>query len=162
MENRFQGKVKWLLAAPAVLWLAGCEGATDVERAIEEILAADRAFSALSVAEGTHAAFDQYMAEDATIYRDKAHPFTGRAAILALFAQGGETVLSWEPTFATAAESADLGYSLGLYVYTYADSMGEQQQSRGYYITIWQRQSDRSWKYVFDSGVRAPPRYGPS
>ena len=138
-----------------VLLLTGCETAEDTDRAKREIFAADRAFAELSVTEGMATAFLQNMDENPTIYQEGAHPFTGREAINALYANTGDGSLDWEPTFAEVAASGDLGYSLGRYVYTYRDSVGEDQKSQGYYVTIWKKQADGSWKYVFDSGVQA-------
>jgi ketosteroid isomerase-like protein len=126
------------------------------ETAREELLATDRRFSRLSIAEGAQVAFDQFMAEEAIVYRDGAAPFVGREAILSLFPPTATGRLSWEPYFAAAGEGGNLGYTLGRYTYTASDASGEGQTSHGYYVTIWRRQEDGSWKYVFDSGVQAP------
>ena len=134
--------------------LAGCAQERDRESELADLLEADRRFSELSVEKGAYKAFDRFMAEDAVLYRDLAHPIRGRAAIRESMTGGG--TLRWEPFFADISESADLGYTLGEYAYTVADSLGVPGTSTGYYVSIWKRQADGSWKYVFDTGVRSP------
>jgi ketosteroid isomerase-like protein len=132
----------------------GCTQEPDREAELAELLETDRRFSELSVEKGTLEAFDTFMADDAILYRDGAHPFRGRAAIREAIAGNG--TLRWEPFFADISESADLGYTLGEYAYTTADSLGVPSTSTGYYISVWKLQPDGSWKFVFDSGIRSP------
>lgn len=140
-----------------VILLAGCQGTGDPELARQEIQAADRAFAQLSVSTGMTAAFSNYAATDAVIYRDRMHPIQGPDNIRSLFTPTPAGTLSWEPTRVEVAATGDLGYSLGEYTYTYADSLGGSQTSRGYYVTIWRKQVDGTWRYVFDTGITAPP-----
>jgi len=134
---------------------AGCcqEDAMDMETARESMLAADREFSKLSVEQGMYNAFDTYMDDNATIYREGQHPYTGREAIRPLFPQEGGGTLAWEPFMAEIAESGDLGYTLGKWTYTLTAEDGSESISQGYYVSIWKKQADSSWKYVFDTGV---------
>jgi len=106
----------------------------------------------MSVEKGMQAAFDYYMAENAVIYRPEAKVFDGREAILPLFPADKSSTLEWKPTFVDVAASGDLGYTLGTYILTYADAEGNKKQGSGHYVTIWKRQKDGSWKYVFDTG----------
>lgn len=135
--------------------MVGCSRDMNRERMTERLLEADRAFSRFSIERGTAAAFDRFAAEEAVIFRDHRHPITGREAIRELL-QGSGGTLRWEPYFADLAGSGDLGYTLGKYDHTYTDETGEEQHSYGYYVTIWKKQPDGSWKYVFDSGIEAP------
>jgi len=58
--------------------------------------------------------------------------------------------LRWEPMYARAAESGELGYTYGTWeLKINADS---SNISRGTYVTIWKRQPNGEWKYVLDSG----------
>ena len=61
-----------------------------------------------------------------------------------------------KPSKAEIAESGDLGYTLGKYEYTEKTTDGEETKSNGYYVSIWKKNKDGSWKYVFDSGITAP------
>ena len=152
-------KLLTLLAALCLITVSCAEKETvDFEAARQSMIEADKAFSLMSVEEGMRPAFDYYMDDNATMYRDGMDPITGREDILSLYPppdnQAG--ILSWEPFFAEISESGDLGYTLGKYVYTVTDTLGVDSESYGYYVTIWKKQPDGSWKYVFDTGVNGP------
>jgi len=157
-------KMKYIAAfLMAVIFIAGCgqKPSADIKDTKEALLRADREFSQMSVDKGMHAAFGSFMAEDATVYQDGSDPVTGREDILELYVPetDQEGTLSWEPFFADAGTGGDIGYTLGRWSYSAADSTGQRvEKGYGYYVTIWKRQADGSWKYVFDSGVQGPAR----
>ena len=119
----------------------------------EEILAADRAFAALSKEKGALAAFAAYAADDAVLYRPKQEPIEGRDALIAVMETDPEGTLEWMPKTVTAAASGDLGFTRGTFVYRPAAGPG----AIGWYVSIWQRQAGGDWKFVFDSGIATGP-----
>lgn len=62
----------------------------------------------------------------------------------------GEAQLQWSPNFIDVAESGDLGYTYGTYTFTYRDTSGVIRESRGIFHTVWKRQPDGSWRFVWD------------
>lgn len=140
-----------------ILVIAGCSPVVNVENERENMLEADRAFSRLSVESGIYEAFDQFMADSAMMLRDQSHPIIGRERIRDLFTPPPEGTLEWEPIHAYVAASGDLGYTVGRYTYTSADTTGEAATAGGYYVTIWKKQTDGSWKYVLDAGTDGIP-----
>ena len=52
--------------------------------------------------------------------------------------------------FVEISKSGDLGYTYGEYIYSYQDSIGNQQKETGVFNTIWKLQKDGTWKYVKD------------
>ena len=128
----------------------------DIEQEKQSLLQADRDFSALSVKKGSRVAFDRFMADSAVMLRPNAEPFRGREAIRSLFPARSTGTLAWEPYFADIAAAGDLGYTLGAYTYTFTDTEGKERVGAGNYITIWKKQSDGTWKYVFDTGQEGP------
>jgi ketosteroid isomerase-like protein len=126
------------------------------ERARQSLLEADRAFCRLSLTTDVPTAFGLTMAEGATLLRTGLEPMTGREAILAHFAAWPGGTLRWEPTFADVAASGDLGYTLGTYEYRATSAEGQPEVSTGHYVTIWRKQADGSWKFVFDTGCSGP------
>ena len=145
-----------LIVVTGLFVLAGCSQTPDINQAKQSLLDVDRVFSTMSVDSGLYQAFDHFMADSATILRDNAHPIMGREAIRELYAGAGGT-LSWEPIFADVSRSADLGYTIGKYKYVLTDTTGAERVSDGYYITIWKKQPDGQWKYVFDTGTSGTP-----
>ncbi|UNY99122.1 nuclear transport factor 2 family protein [Zhouia spongiae] len=58
--------------------------------------------------------------------------------------------IHWEPVKVEVAESGDLGYSLGTYVLTMQDSLGNEIKDYGKYVTIWKAYNDSLWKVSVD------------
>jgi len=146
-------------ASGALLSLSiyGCGVKTDMQRARESLMQTDRQFSELSIEKGALAAFDRFMSDDAVIFRNRVDPVVGRDPIRALMASDTAGTLIWEPYFADVAASGDLGYTLGRYEAGYTDSAGVGRTAYGKYVTIWKKQPDGTWRFVFDTGSSSPP-----
>ena len=115
------------------------------------LLQTDSDFSAMSVKEGMFKAFLFYIAEDGVILRNNSFPDKGKESLTKRFAGKSDTafILSWEPVFEKISESGDLGYTFGIHTNT---DKSTGKISKGTYITIWQKQTDGSWKFVLDTG----------
>ncbi|HKC42128.1 MAG TPA: hypothetical protein VKC15_21475 [Gemmatimonadales bacterium] len=116
-----------------------------------ELLAADSAFAALSVARGAQAAFLSVAANEAILLGPPGAPMThGRDAIGAAFAEfPADAVLDWAPVTAVIAGSGDLGCTVGE-----ASILARHSYSK--YLTVWKRQADGAWKFVADGGNARP------
>ena len=60
-------------------------------------------------------------------------------------------VIRWQPLHAEVAASGDLGYTWGV-----AESAAAKDgpfKPYGIYVTIWKRQADGKWKFVYDSAT---------
>lgn len=117
-----------------------------------EVLQADSAFAALSVASGAQTAFLAYAADNAISFGGGAEITQGRAAIGANFnGFPAGAVLEWRPVAAQIAPSGDLGCTVG-------EARISSLNHYSKYLTIWRRQADKSWKFVADGGnVRPAP-----
>ena len=135
--------------------LGGCADIMDKEKTIEELMNTDRTFSELSLEQGSVLAFYHYMADDGIVLPQQGHPLN-KGSYGERLAQAREkpaqTILTWEPIKADVAESADMDYTHGKYELVTTDSTGCRNKTYGYYITIWKKQPDGSWKFVFDTG----------
>ena len=102
--------------------------------------------------EGIPKAFLNFADEDAVLLRnDKV--IEGKKAIAHYFDErknSDKISLTWEPNFIEVAASGDLAYTYGEYVVTIIDSTGKENSSRGIFHTIWKRQPDGKWKFVWD------------
>jgi ketosteroid isomerase-like protein len=121
-----------------------------------KLLKADRDFSDMSVREGMFSAFLFYIADDGVILRDNSFPSKGKQALRERFSGKSDTsfVLSWEPLYEKISDSGELGYTYGIHS-TLDKATG--QITKGTYITIWQRQTDGSWKFILDTGTQGLP-----
>ena len=116
-----------------------------------KMIETDRAFAEMCETQGQKAAFKAYMADSAVLLRPQAFPIEGKKAINVLLENldDSDYTLTWEPLYVEMASSADLGYTYGTYTLKYKNSEKEEQ---GTYTSIWQKQANKQWKWVLDTG----------
>ena len=121
------------------------------EQWIQEIMQTEKEFSDLSVREGVPKAFLAFAAEDAVLKRGSTL-VVGRQEIEERFKnqEVSNSILEWEPDFVDVSSSGDLGYTYGHYNVTSTDSLGNKEESTGFFHTVWKRQKDGTWKFVWD------------
>jgi len=126
----------------------------DISIEKERMIKTDREFSRMSVKEGAPVAFDAYMAENAIMLRNGTGPLTGRDAINKNFENFPKNAtLKWKPIMAEISQSGDFGFTIGDWELSTVDPNGHEKKGFGNYISIWKKQPDGSWKFIFDSGT---------
>lgn len=60
--------------------------------------------------------------------------------------------IDWRPVIADAAQSGDLGYTIGTAEIHFTGKDGKIETRPGKYLTVWKKQKDGSWKVVADLG----------
>ena len=117
-----------------------------------EILETEQNFAKMASEEGIDRAFLFYAADDAVLMRNN-QLVIGKNAIRNHFnnQNSNEDVsLTWEPDFIDVAKFGDLGYTYGKYIFTSTDSNGNKVESNGVFHTVWKRQADGNWRFVWD------------
>jgi ketosteroid isomerase-like protein len=103
--------------------------------------------------EGIPEAFLAYSAEDVVLLRNNTL-IIGKEALKESYSNSesetGKVSLTWKPDFVDVASSGDLGYTYGKYVYTTTDSIGNKNVVEGIFHTVWKKQPDGKWKFVWD------------
>ena len=115
---------------------------SQVEEFRKALLDADRQFSELSIEKGTATAYMLILTPDARILRIGILPLVGTKEIAEYFSQK-PTQQKWEPSFSDASAAGDLGY-------TYGSITNDGKAEKSYYMRIWKKQADGSWKVVLD------------
>lgn len=116
-----------------------------------ELVAADKAFCAMSVREGPKAAYLYYITTDGKLQASDTR--IGADAVGTTFMQLPPAArLSWEPSFVDVAASGDLGYTWGRYQLTLPNVVkGAAPVTRmGTYVTVWRRQPGGGWKFALN------------
>jgi ketosteroid isomerase-like protein len=118
------------------------------------VVAAERAFAADGLAMGVRDSFLKHAAPEGIVLSPE--PTLARAAFQAPKPKGPSLV--WWPLWAGIARSGDLGFTTGPYT--------SDGKPGGYYFTVWAKQPDGSWKWLFDGGppsdsAGAPPQGAP-
>lgn len=119
-----------LLASPAL--------AAPVDPA--PVVAAERAFAADGLAMGVQASFLKHSAPEGIVLAPE--PLLAKAVFGQPRPNGAPLV--WWPLWAGIARSGDLGFTTGPYT--------RDGKPGGYYFTVWAKQPDGSWKWLFDGG----------
>ena len=130
--------------------LAACASPPPPQTAnADAIVAAERAFAAEAAERGWAAAFRRWAAADAiTLSPDPVNAQENLAQVPG----DGETTLDWRPAYAGVSQSGDFGFTTGPF------QIRGREGIVGHYFTVWRRQRDGSWKWIFDAGtgVRDP------
>ena len=118
---------------------------------LASLIEAERSFSRMSDERGIREAFLTWLAPDSLVFRPE--PVNG----LQTYRRADPydpAVLTWEPEVAEVSASGDLGYTSGPYVYRPGRRM--QPTAFGYYVSVWVKRPDGSWKVKYDLGVTCP------
>jgi ketosteroid isomerase-like protein len=136
------------------LFLTACTTGVNksrIETARKEIAETERAFEAMAKEKGLSEAFSYY-ADSAAALNRGSYVVHGKDSIR-LFYQApryNEVHLEWKPDFVEVSASADLGYSYGKFTFTTHDSAGQVIVSKGIFHTVWKKQADGQWRFVWD------------
>jgi ketosteroid isomerase-like protein len=116
-----------------------------------EVRDAEAAFAAMVRERGVGEAFLHFAAADAVLNRND-RLIKGKPAIREYFA--GQTLrdvkLEWTPEFVDVSASGDLAYTYGPYTFSAKDAEGKPVAAEGIFHTVWKRQPDGVWKFVWD------------
>jgi ketosteroid isomerase-like protein len=154
LRRRFSHVLVAMSVGSAVLSLTVACGKTAASRADSEqaIRAADSAWATAFNAKRLDESV-AVVSSTGSVLAPNAPIATGTNAVRELF-KGfmalPDLKITWQPTEVHAAESGELGYSVGTYEMSFKDPTGKTVVDQGKYGTVWQKQSDGRWKVVLD------------
>lgn len=124
--------------------LAACTQPAGTAPDASPVIAAERAFAGAASQGGWVEAFEAYSADDALIIA--AQPISAHQSLAGIDpANRGDTSLTWAPEFAGISRGGDIGFTTGPY--------NGGGAAFGQYFTVWRRQADGSWKWIYDGGT---------
>jgi len=123
----------------------------DLEAIKQEVRTAEKAFASMAAIDGVPAAFTHFAADDVVMLRGK-RLVKGKAELREYFSSQpfSEVKLNWEPDFVDVAASGDLAYTYGSYTFSAKDSSGQVLSDTGYFHTVWKKQPEGHWRFVWD------------
>lgn len=118
----------------------------------EAITKAEKDFETMAAEKGIAEAFGFFADTGAVIKRGNDSLIRGKEAIRNFYAAAYFKTASvkWSPDFVEASEDGSMGYTFGQYVWQSKDSTGKINEAHGVFHTVWKKQEDGSWKYVWD------------
>ncbi len=137
-----------------VIVLAGCKhAATDKSGdAKKEIAQTEKDFEKMAAEKGVAEAFAYYADSTAVMRGNEDSVITGKNAIKDIFVGDHfkNATVKWSADFIDAASSGELGYTYGKYRWEFKDSTGKITERKGIFHTVWKKQKDGSWRFVWD------------
>jgi ketosteroid isomerase-like protein len=146
-RNTLTGFALALLASPV---LAQSPRTIDRQVALDSLLGAEKAFADDAALKGIRDSFLDFLADDGVLFRPD--PVNGKEYLRSHPPAPG--FLSWVPASSEISLGGDLGYNTG--PYEYREKAGDKEADSGQFATVWQRQTDGSWKVLVDLGTAGP------
>jgi ketosteroid isomerase-like protein len=130
-------------------------------KALEGMIASERAFARLAQDRNIREAFITYLLDDAITFSPA--PEKGRASWQKRkeppAREPGKlppVSLLWAPVSGDASIAGDMGYSTGPFVVR--DNSGKRPEDHGLFFSVWKKQPDGQWRVALDIGVPTPER----
>lgn len=123
-----------------------------------ELAKMEDAFCAMAKEKGILAAFEYFAAPDVAFVDTDPRRFRGLAAVRERIGpdQPGVSV-TWSAMFTDVSDDGTLGYNWGRYEWRSPGPDGKERVRTGFFLTIWKRQPDGTWRYVMDNGAPDKP-----
>lgn len=129
------------------------EATVDIEKCKKEILQTEKEFETMAAEKGIKEAFLYYAADDVALNRFNL-VYKGKKQLTIYFdyvkLDKAQAKLKWTPDFVDVAASGDMGYTYGKYSISVMDSTNKEVTKKGVFHTVWKKQKDGSWKFVWD------------
>lgn len=138
----------------AAFFIVSCKNKQPGEKdvAVKEIAASEKAFEQMAAEKGLAEAFSFFADSLAVIKRGNDSLIKGKAGIRNFYNAANflQARVQWSPDFIEASQDGKMGYTYGRYVWTGIDNNGAMVKNSGVFHTVWKKQTDGSWKYVWD------------
>jgi ketosteroid isomerase-like protein len=139
------------------------KAAPDKARLKVELAAMEDAFCTMAKEQGINAAFAHFAAPDVAFIDTDPRQFRGAAAVQQRMGPDQPGVsLTWSAYFTDVSDDGTLGYNYGRFESRRPGRDGLEIVRGGWFLSIWKRQPDGSWKYVMDTGVPDRPPAPPA
>jgi ketosteroid isomerase-like protein len=144
-------KITYFLLA-GILMNVSCSNSTDKEEIKKEIYQAEKAFEKMTSEKGIAEAFYYFADENAVIKRGNDSLIIGKENIKFYYDKGNYTnaTVNWTPDFIDVSNCGTLGYTYGKYVWKIQNTDGKTVEYKGVFHTVWKKQKDNTWRYVWD------------
>lgn len=135
-----------------LLFFFSCGQPTDKNILEKEIFATEKSFEKMCAEKGVAEAFYFFADDSAVIKRESDTLIIGKENIKNYHNNDFYKTASvkWAPDFIDVSNDGSMAYTYGKYIWTSKDENGNESEFKGVFHTVWKRQKDNSWKYVWD------------
>ena len=134
------------------IFLIGCQQKVNKDKVKQEVFQTEKAFEKMSAEEGLQEAFYFFAADSAVIKRQNDTLIVGKENIKDYYSNPAfrNAKVTWTPDFVGVSDCGDLAYTYGEYLWKIWSDGGDTAEYIGVFQTIWKKQEDGKWKYVWD------------
>lgn len=119
-----------------------------VKNDLQKLVETEKAFAKTAADKNTKAAFLEFLADDGIVF----NPTEANGKLVWKARPESPALLAWNPAWADISSDGKLGYTTGGWEFR---PKGKTDKPNGFgeYVTIWQKQTDGSYKAVLDIGI---------
>ena len=117
-----------------------------------QVYKAESDFKNLSLSKGIAEAFYTFADDHAVIKRENDMLIHGKENIKKYYSNPKfkKASVTWKPDFVEVSKDGEMAFTYGKYIWTVKDSLGNKKDFKGIFHSVWKKQKDGSWKYVWD------------
>jgi ketosteroid isomerase-like protein len=136
----------------SLLVFYACNTKINKEAMKKEIFQTEKDFEKMAAEKGVAEAFYYFADDSAVILRQNDSIIKGKENIKAFYVKREKknATVNWTPDFVEVSDCGTLGYTYGKYVWKITDDSAKVTEYKGVFHTVWKKQKDGSWKYVWD------------
>lgn len=147
--------MKNLFLIITIITLAGCTPRADTKNRSfyrEQIFKVEEDFKNDAQSKGIAEAFYTYADSNAVIKRENDTLIIGKENIKNYYSNPKfkSATVTWKPDAVEVSKDGFMASTYGNYVWTVTDSVGNKKEFKGVFHTVWKRQKDGTWKYIWD------------
>ncbi|MEO7991108.1 MAG: hypothetical protein ABI663_16280 [Chryseolinea sp.] len=135
-----------------ILLNTSCDKPINKEEIKKEIFDTEKAFEKMTSEKGVPQAFYYFADENAAIRRENDTLIVGKENVKIYYEKKDteNATVNWTPDFIDVADCGTMGYTYGKYIWKIKNTNGEIAEYKGVFHTVWKKQKDNSWKFVWD------------
>lgn len=143
--------MKILIIINLSIIITGCNS-VNKEETKSEIKKTEKEFVRMASEKGIAEAFYYFADENAVILRENDTLIKGKENIKIYYKKKNDknAVVTWNPDFIEVSDCGTLGYTYGKYIWKVKNKNDEIVEYKGIFHTIWKKQKNNTWKYVWD------------
>ena len=150
-----QYKITPIVLIVSIIQLMSCKTKTssaEINELKKKIVKTEKDFENRVKEKGIQQAFYEYADTNAIIKREDDRLIKGKEMIKLYYQNPAylDDSVSWKPDFVEVSNDGTLAYTYGKYTWKVKDSVGKITEFKGVFHTVWKKQFDGSWKYVWD------------
>ncbi len=150
MDNNILKKYFFLILFFIVF--SACSVNQDRKFIKQQVFKTEKSFEKMCEEKGIAEAFYFFAADSAVIKRQNDTLVIGKENIKKYYSNDfyKNASVKWAPDFIDVSDDGSMAYTYGKYIWTAIDENGSVTEFNGVFHTVWKRQKDKSWKYVWD------------